>query len=68
MLAIGWEFVWLKAQIKWYRNGELRLDTREYLIERAEVQDDLAITMEAGIDFWKHVQEKKRPALKLPLL
>lgn len=68
MLAIGWEFVWLKSQIKWYRNGELRLDTREYLIERAEVQDDLAITMEAGIDFWKHVQEKKRPALKLPLL
>lgn len=68
MLAIGWEFVWLKAQIKWYRNGELRLDTREYLIERAEVQDDLAITMEAGIDFWKHVQEKKRPALKLPSL
>ena len=68
MLAIGWEFVWLKAQIKWHRNGELRLDTREYLIERAEVQDDLAITMEAGIDFWKHVQEKKRPALKLPSL
>ena len=68
MLAIGWEFVWLKAQIKWHRNGELRLDTREYLIERDEVLDDLAIAEEAGIDFWKHVQEKKRPALKLPVL
>ena len=68
MLAIGWEFVWLKAQIKWHRNGELRLDTREYLIERDEVLDDLAITKEAGIDFWNHVQEKKRPALKLPSL
>ena len=67
MLATGWEFVWLKAQIKWHtRDGELRIDTREYLIEREDVLDDIAELKSATIDFWKQVQTKKRPALKLP--
>lgn len=67
MLATGWEFVWLKAQIKWTtRTGEMRLDTREYLIEREEVQDDIEALREALIDFWHHVETKTRPALKLP--
>ena len=67
MLATDWDFVWLKAQIKWTtRTGEMRLDTREYLIEREEVQDDIDALRDALIDFWHHVDTKKRPALKLP--
>lgn len=67
MLATGWEFVWLKAQIKWRtRDGDLRMDTREYHIERAEALPDIEHTIKAGIEFWQHVQSKKRPALKLP--
>ena len=66
MLATGWQFVWLKAQIKWYRDKELRLDTREYLIERHEVLADLEHALTAGIKFWHHIQTKTRPALALP--
>ena len=67
MLATGWDFVWLKAQIKWTtREGEMRLDTREYLIEREEVQDDIDALREALIEFWHLVETKTRPALKMP--
>lgn len=67
MLATGWEFVWLRAQIKWNtRTGELRLDTREYLIERNEVLDDIEAIKEAEIKFWDDVKNKRRPALMLP--
>ena len=67
MIAAGWEFVWLKAQIKWHdRDGALRLDTREYLIEREEIQEDIEYTLAEGIKFWKSVETKTRPAMKLP--
>lgn len=67
MLAAGWEFVWLRAQIKWHtRDGELRLDTREYLIERNEARDDIEAIKEAEIEFWDNVQNKRQPALLLP--
>lgn len=67
MLATGWDFVWLRAQIKWHtRDGELRLDTREYLIERNGAQDDIEAIKEAEIEFWDNVQNKRQPALLLP--
>lgn len=67
MLATGWDFVWLRAQIKWHtRDGALRLDTREYLIERNEAQDDIEAIKEAEIEFWDNVQNKRQPALLLP--
>lgn len=67
MLATGWEFVWLKAQIKWHtRDGEMRLDTREYLIERQDALDDIEAIKEAEIEFWDNVQNKRQPALLLP--
>lgn len=67
MLSTGWEFVWLKAQIKWTtKEGEMRLDTREYHIEREEVLEDIKELKKEAIDFWNHVQTKTRPALKLP--
>lgn len=67
MIATGWEFVWLKAQLKYHtKDGQLRLDTREYLIERYDVEDDIEYTIGAGIEFWQMVETKTRPALKLP--
>ncbi len=66
-IATGWEFIWLKAQIKWYtRDGELRIDTREYHIERHEVLEDIEHTKKAGIAFWKQVETRQQPALILP--
>ena len=67
MIATGWEFVWLKAQIKWHdREGALRLDTREYLIRREDVLEDIAFTQAEGIKFWNLVETGVRPALQLP--
>lgn len=67
MLAAEWEFVWLKAQIKWYdRTGAMRLDIREYNIERQDAIEDIAAVKTADVDFWRHVETKTRPALKLP--
>lgn len=67
MLATGWEFVYLLAQIKWTtRDGQKRKDTREYLIEREEVLEDIESVKEASIKFWHQVQTKQRPALVLP--
>lgn len=67
MLAAEWEFVWLKVQIKWRtKTGEMRLDIREYLIERRDVIEDIKAVEEADVAFWKQVTTKTRPALKLP--
>jgi len=67
MLAAGWEFVWLRAQIKFTtRDGEKRAETRDYYIDRAEVEEDIKALLEAERGFWEHVQTKTCPALKLP--
>lgn len=69
MIATGWDFVWLKAQIKWTtKNGEMRLDTREYKIEREEVLEDIAYLKEKEIKFWRNIQTKQEPALLLPAI
>lgn len=67
MIATGWEYVWLVAQIKWTtRDGAMRKDTREYFINRQIVLEDLAALEQAAIDFWNCVQTKTCPPLKLP--
>ena len=67
MLAAGWEFVWLRAQIKFTtRDGEKRAETRDYYIDRAEVEEDIKALQEAEIAFWEQVQRRTCPPLKLP--
>lgn len=67
MLATGWKYVWLRAQIKYTtRSGEKRAEMREYYISREEHQEDMKALLEAEIAFWEHVQKKECPALLLP--
>lgn len=67
MIATGWQFVWLTALIKYYtKEGELQMSIREYLIERDEVLGDIQHTKSEGIAFWKKIEAKQKPALKLP--
>jgi putative phage-type endonuclease len=67
MLAAGWEFVWLRAQIKFTtRDGEKRAETRDYKIERKEIEEDLKELLEAERNFWMLVQEGICPPLRLP--
>lgn len=67
MLAAEWEFVWLRAQIKYItREGENRAEIRDYYIDRAEVEEDLKALLEAEKAFWEQVQTRTCPPLKLP--
>ena len=60
------DFVVLKAQLKTEFNGVPYLQTKHYHIERSEVEADIEYLMEAEMEFWKHVKERKKPALVLP--
>jgi len=66
LLATGWSFAILKAQLKTVYDGEVRLNTRHYHIERSEVQDDLDYLTEKEIEFWQYVAKDKKPNLVLP--
>lgn len=68
LLATGWEFVILKAQLKTDYDGDIRLNTRHYHIERADVQEDLDYLLEKEIKFWEYVVNDRKPPLVLPPL
>ena len=65
LLATGYDFVIVKAQIKFSFNG-VRLETRHYTIERKEVLQDMKFLLQKEIAFWNCVTERKKPNLILP--
>ena len=66
MLAADWQFVWLRALIKYTREGEKRAEMRDYHIGREEVEEDIKVLKSAEIEFWEHVKNGTCPPLKLP--
>ncbi len=68
MAVIEADFAVLKAQIKTVIDGDVRLETKHYKIERADVQGDIDFLMNACGDFWQYVQDDKEPPLVLPSL
>lgn len=67
LMVTGAEFAVLKAQLKYeFSGGDVMLQTKHYKIERAEVLEDIAYLAQQEANFWKFVQEKKKPALLLP--
>jgi putative phage-type endonuclease len=66
LLATGYEFAVLSAQLKTVYGDEVRTTTRRYFIERAEVQEDIDYLLEKEIEFWDSVQSDKCPDLMLP--
>lgn len=68
LMVTEFDFAVLKAQLKSEFNGEIYLQTKHYKIERAEVQADIEFLESSEIEFWKQVQERKRPGLILPPL
>ncbi len=65
LLVTGYDFVIVKAQIKFSFNG-VRLETRHYTIERKEVLQDMKFLLQKEIAFWNCVTERKKPNLILP--
>lgn len=66
LLIMEAEFAVLKAQLKTVFDGVPYLQTKHYFIERADVEDDIQYLANAEKEFWRHVEQKKRPALVLP--
>lgn len=62
------EFAVLKAQLKSEFNGEIYIQTKHYKLERSEVEEDIKLLESSEREFWKQVQERKRPGLILPAI
>lgn len=57
------DFIILRAQLKSVWDKEIRLQTREYRIEREDVQEDIDYLMDKAEKFMKFVETKTRPGL-----
>lgn len=66
LLVTEFEFAVLKAQLKYEFDGEIYLQTKHYKIERSEVEEDIKLLESSEKEFWKQVQERRRPGLILP--
>lgn len=66
LLVTEYEFVELRAQLKSVRQGQIRLNTRDYHIERKEVEEDIAYIKEQEETFWRQVETDRKPPLILP--
>lgn len=66
LLVTEYDFVVLKAQLKRVRNGEVRLTTKHYHIEREEVLSDIKMLKEEEEAFWHSLQSGQEPGLLLP--
>lgn len=66
LYATGWDFVVLRAYIRYYKGAELRATVRDYTIDRNEVGQDISALVAAEIKFWDSVISRKEPATILP--
>ena len=66
LLVTEYDFVVLKAQLKRVRDGEVRLTTKHYHIEREEVLSDIKMLKEEEEAFWHSSQSGQEPGLLLP--
>lgn len=65
LLATGWDFAVLHAQLKRVWDGELKTTRQSYFVERSEVQEDLDYLLEQECKFWEYVQTGQEPPLRL---
>ncbi len=66
LMVTEYEFVDLRAQIKCEWNNQLRLTTKDYHIERSEVEEDIQILLDAEKKFINKVNNRSQPSLILP--
>ena len=66
LLATGWDFAVLHAQLKRVWEGEIKSTRQTYKIERSDVQDDLDFLLGEEIKFWGYVERDECPPLILP--
>lgn len=60
------EFAILKGRLKSIIDGIPYIQIKHYPVERSDVLEDIEYLAREEKNFWRYVQEKKRPPLKLP--
>lgn len=60
------EFAILKGRLKSVVDGMPYIQIKHYPVERSDVLEDIEYLAREEKNFWRYVQEKKRPPLKLP--
>lgn len=65
-MVTEYKFAVLKAQLKYDYGDDVMCVTKEYRIERTEVEQDIRYLAEKEKEFWKHVEEDRKPTLILP--
>ena len=68
LMVTEYDFAILKARLRTEWQGEIRVTTRHYTIERSEVEEDIEELRKAAEKFWKAVQEDREPYLILPAI
>lgn len=65
-MVTEFKFAVLKAQLKYDYGDDVMCITKEYRIERTEVEQDIRYLAEKEKEFWECVKEDRKPALILP--
>lgn len=68
LVVTEYDFVVLKAQLKSEWQGEQRIVTKHYFIEKKDVLDDMKYLAEAEKSFWDCVKHDRKPDLILPAI
>ena len=64
----GWDYVDLRANLKYeYPDKPISIITRDYHIERSEVEEDIKMIMDAAAKFAEQLKNNTPPALVLTL-
>ena len=66
LMVTEFDFVVLKAQLKYDFKGDISCQTKHYFIERSDVEDDINYLILQEKNFWKYVKENRQPPLRLP--
>ncbi|MDE5917733.1 MAG: YqaJ viral recombinase family protein [Oscillospiraceae bacterium] len=66
LAATGWDFVILRAYIKYHRKGRLFACVKDYKINRNEVSQEIDFLITAEERFWKSLERDDEPAQILP--
>lgn len=68
LMVTGFDFVILKAQLKYDYSGDIMLNTRHYKIEREEVLEDIEFLKKAEKEFYEYIKNDMQPPLVLPVI
>ena len=66
LMVTEFDFVMLKAQLRYDYDGEIFLNTKHYYIDRADVLDDIEYLEKAERQFYEYLRNDTRPPLVLP--